>query len=375
MKTMKIYNSHYYSTATRRRRRRRVNNSFRNSNSVKREEEEEKTQKDSILPLLEMPDDEDGDEKRKIFVRDLRDACSSVGFFYLKPSRKMFSTEKEIFELANAFFALPIEEKMRIDYANSAQFRGYVSLGLENTKGKIDAREQIEFGVHRKEIDKVTNFYERLVGPNQYPSQIFEQTIGAFIEEMDAISRQLTKYLALSLDQNENYFDDMFVDPNMQMKICKYPPISEPSTGFGVGKHTDSGFFSILLQDDVGGLQIAVDDQKQEWIDASPVDGYFVVNIGEMLEMISNSNYRATPHRVLSPKDRPRISVPYFWNPRLDFVAKELIKTEISNDDDNKLINVYGENAFKSLARSHPKVFGKHHPDLIVKSDGTMEFK
>ena len=82
---------------------------------------------------------------------------------------------------------------------------------------------------------------------------------------------------------------------------------------------------SILLQDDVGGLQVEV--EKNVWIDARPIEGYFVVNIGEMLQIMTGGYYKATPHRVLSPpssiENNARLSIPYFWNPRLDFVAKE----------------------------------------------------
>lgn len=352
-------------------------------------------QHNRTLPLLDMPDDFDvasNRESRDAFAKDLRRACSEFGFFYLKPPKSLFgeAENREIFEAAKSFFALSMEEKMKMDYANSPQFRGYVSLGLENTKGKVDAREQVEFGVNSapKRREDMTHFYERLIGKNQYPSLEFEETMEKFIDRMDQISRRLTKYLALSLELDETYFDHMFAEqPNMQMKICKYPPPSAIEVGessFGVGPHTDTSFVSILLQDDVGGLQVEI--EKDVWIDATPIDGYFVVNIGEMLQIMTGGYYKATPHRVLSPpsstENKARLSIPYFWNPRLDFVAKEdeeiakKSQSEMTSDDnigDNRIINVYGENAFKSLARSHPKVFNKHHPDLIVKSDGTIE--
>jgi len=314
-----------------------------------------------------MPDDDASGESREAFARDLRRACSESGFFYLKPPKSLFGEEEneEIFEAAKSFFALSMEEKMKMDYANSPQFRGYVSLGLENTRGKIDAREQVEFGVHSAPKRKdMTHFYERLIGKNQYPSNEFEET----------------------------YFDYMFAEqPNMQMKICKYPiAIDGGESSFGVGPHTDTSFVSILLQDDVGGLQVEI--EKDAWIDATPIEGYFVVNIGEMLQIMTGGYYKATPHRVLSPtsksidENKARLSIPYFWNPRLDFVAKEdgeitkkgfstAVEEQSETSNENRIINAYGENAFKSLARSHPKVFAKHHPDLLVRSDGTIEKK
>ena len=94
---------------------------------------------------------------------------------------------------------------------------------------------------------------------------------------------------------------------------------------FGVGAHTDSGYLSILLQDDVGGLQ--VQNGEGEWIEAPPLPGCMVVNLGEMLQLCTGGYYLATPHRVVSrpsSENKDRISVPYFWNPRLDAVISPI---------------------------------------------------
>ena len=169
---------------------------------------------------------------------------------------------------------------------------------------------------------------------------------------------------------------------------------SEHSDGvgcFGVGAHTDSGYLSILLQDDVGGLQ--VQNGKGEWIEAPPMPGKMVVNLGEMIQLMTGGFYLATPHRVVSrpptQSSKDRISVPYFWNPRLDALIvpikhlpdtlvwcrpkpPAIDSTESHGRGRNALFGVYGANALKSLARSHPEVMKRHHPDLQVMPDGEV---
>ena len=294
--------------------------------------------------------------------------------------------------------------------------------GLENTAGRPDRQEQIEFGVDpsTSEISAVASrttstirpYYKRLVAhPNQWPDQhvpTLRPHVQQFMKEMDVLSRRLMKYLALSLDLPTNYFDDTFGDcPNVQLKICHYPAVTSTHNNngdggndddtramFGVGPHTDSGYLSLLLQDDVGGLQ--VQNGKGKWIDAPPIDGTIVVNLGEMIQLATQGYFLATPHRVLNverqQEDGGRFSMPYFWNPRLDFCVEcielpkslvwerpkpsaDSIESTDSYDGGNKLHACYGENAFKSLARSHPQVMERHHLDLIVLPDGTIEEK
>ena len=186
---------------------------------------------------------------------------------------------------------------MKMDYAEVAAVSVRLAR-LGKYEGKIDAREQVEFGVNSapKRSEDATHFYEAFSRPKSVPFSGIRRDNGKFIERMDGISRQLTRYLALSLGLEEIYFDHMFAEqPNMQMKICRYPPpsIANSESSFGVGPHTDTSFVSILLQGDVGGLQVEV--EKNVWIDARPIEGYFVVNIGEMLQIMTGGYYKATP--------------------------------------------------------------------------------
>ena len=297
-------------------------------------------------------------------------------------------------------------------------------------------REQVEFGVEMTDDDALATetesspppvYHACLRGPNQWPDERdcprFRADASRFADEARALSTRLTRLLALSLDLPADAFDGVFGDaPNVQMKIARYPPRmtaserrrrtdananeNDEAAAFGVGAHTDSGFLSLLLQDDVGGLQLM--NGAGEWVDAPPVENTLVVNLGEMLQLATRGYYLATPHRVLPPNaasgapaaengTRARLSVPYFWNPRLEYVCEPMdlppsvrwtrdraptaaFAARSANGDENEnetekknvLLEAYGANALKSLARSHPEVMARHHPKLIIGDDGTV---
>ena len=371
------------------------------------------------LPILDLPPTttaggSDQTEERD-FASRLRAACHNVGFFYVRANHGVsLRTYGDALRASKQFFALDDDAKMAIDYRQSPAFRGYMARGWENTAGRPDEMEQIEFGVEpAAEIDLSAlqrPYYMRLLGPNQWPDQhvpALRPCIQQYMKEMEALSRRLMKYLALSLDLPAGYFDDTFgTSPNIQLKVCHYPATEKREFSaeekneamFGVGPHTDSGYLSLLLQDDVGGLQ--VQNQSGEWIDAPPIDRTIVVNLGEMLQLATSGYFLATPHRVLNVERRQdaagrlsgRFSMPFFFNPRLDFCMERIdlpnslvwerprpaegsIECTSSHAGGNKLHANYGENAFKSLARSHPQVMERHHQDLIVLPDGTVEKK
>ena len=372
------------------------------------------------LPILTLPDQQPQEEQA--FASKLRHACHNVGFFYVRNHGVSARTYADALHSSKTFFALDYEQKMTIDYRQSPAFRGYMAQGLENTAGRPDRREQIEFGVDppTSEISATTSsspstvrpYYKRLVAhPNQWPDQhvpTLRPHVQQFMKEMEVLSRRLMTYLAMSLDLPANYFDDTFgTCPNVQLKICHYPAVANADHNnedvsnddkaramFGVGPHTDSGYLSLLLQDNVGGLQ--VQNGEGRWIDAPPIDGTIVVNLGEMIQLATQGYFLATPHRVLNverqQEDSGRFSMPYFWSPHLDFCVRRIelpksllwerpkpstqtIESTDSHDGGNKLHACYGENAFKSLARSHPQVMERHHPDLAVLPDGTIAEK
>jgi isopenicillin N synthase-like dioxygenase len=187
------------------------------------------------------------------------------------------------------------------------------------------------------------------------------------------VGRKLLRAWAAALGEDESFFDKNFGDPFTLLKIVRYP--GTDATDQGVGAHKDAGVLTLLwVEPDVAGLQVQLSDGH--WVDAPPVSGAFVVNIGELLEYATQGYLKATTHRVIAPKaDKSRISIPYFFNPALDAILPLLklppdLAAEargVTRDPKNTIHSLYGNNALKSRLRAHPDVAAIHHADLVAK--------
>ncbi len=328
------------------------------------------------LPILDLSLLDQGPEAAARFRDELRTATRDVGFFYLTGTGISPELEARLLEAARDFFALPEEEKLAIENLTSPHFRGYTRVGGELTQGRVDWREQIDIGPEREAIpDTDGPGYNRLVGPNLWPTAQPELrvVVTEWHDRLTEIARTLLRAWAFSLGAEPEYFDRHFGDPQTLIKIVRYPGKDDPTPQQGVGAHKDSGVLTLLwVEPGKGGLQVLRDG---EWVDAPPVPGAFVVNIGELLEYATQGYLTATKHRVISPRfPDERISVPFFFNPALDAVLPIIdLPAEfaaeargVEQDPTNPIHATYGENALKSRLRAHPDVAERWHPDLIA---------
>jgi isopenicillin N synthase-like dioxygenase len=267
---------------------------------------------------------------------------------------------------------------------NSPHFRGYNRAGYEHTRGKPDWREQIDIGAEREPLpfDPNAPAWTRLRGPNQWPDALPElkPTLLRYQSEATALAIRVLRVFAAALGQREDIFEPIYTpDPNQLLKIIRYPGREKPDGDQGVGAHKDSGFVTILLQDQTAGLQV---EGEEGWIDAPPLPGSFVVNIGEILELASNGYLRANVHRVVSPSaESDRLSVAFFLGARLDATVPLLdLRPELAaqargltQDPLNPLFREVGKNYLKSRLRSHPDVARRHHADLLPDSTAQPE--
>ncbi|MGL3150940.1 isopenicillin N synthase family dioxygenase [Microbacterium sp. A82] len=328
---------------------------------------------DLNLPVLDLSQLDNGIEAAARFRDDLRAATHDVGFFYLTGTGVTADLSRRLHRAALDFFALPEEEKLSIENIKSPHFRGYTRVGGERTQGKVDWREQIDIGPERETVTDGPAF-NRLLGPNLWPAAQPElrEVVTEWHAQLSGVARKLLRAWALALGADESYFESNFGDPSTLIKIVRYPGTNEPAPQQGVGAHKDSGVLTLLwVEPGVGGLQV---ERDGKWVDAPPVDGAFVVNIGELLEYATGGYLKATNHRVISPKaPNERISVPFFFNPALDArlplidLPAELAAEArgVTADPTNPIHSLYGENALKSRLRAHPDVAAIHHPDLV----------
>ncbi len=187
--------------------------------------------------------------------------------------------------------------------------------------------------------------------------------------------------MSLALGQPADHFAAAVDPPEVLLKLIRYvTPAADDASGLGdvtarqgVGAHRDTGFLSFVHQDDVGGLQVERDGRL---IDVPSVPGAFVVNIGEMLQLISGGYFKATVHQVVSPPPgTERYSVAYFFNPKLEAtLAPVELPAELaaeapggaSADPSNPILANYGDNSLKVRLRAHPDVAARHHADLVA---------
>jgi len=331
---------------------------------------------DLNLPVLDFSLLDQGPDAAARFRAQLRHATHEVGFFYLTGTGVTPEQERRLHRAAREFFALPEADKLAIENVRSPHFRGYTRIGGERTQGEVDWREQIDIGPEREVVtDPSAPDFARLIGPNLWPDA--QPELREIAEEWQAhltgVARTLLRAWALALGADEDYFDQHFGEPSTLLKIVRYPGTNAPEPQQGVGAHKDSGVLTLLwVEPGKGGLQV---ERDGSWVDAPPVPGAFVVNIGEMLEYATGGYLIATNHRVVSPRHpEDRISVPFFFNPALDSrlplieLPPELAAQArgVTQDPANPIHARYGENALKSRLRAHPDVAAIHHADLVA---------
>jgi isopenicillin N synthase-like dioxygenase len=254
-------------------------------------------------------------------VRAIGDACRRIGFFYVVNHGVDAGLVARVFAEAARFFALPEARKAEIAIERSACHRGWFMVGGENldpTKQKAagDLKEGVKIGRDLGPEHPLVQAGTPLHGPNQWPSLPgWRAVMQSYYDEMEALGRILLGAFAEALSLPAYYFDGWLNTPMTTLGPLHYPPqrghITEAQ--IGAGAHTDYGCLTMLAQDDAGGLQVR--NAAGQWIDAPPVPGSFVVNIGDMMERWTNGVFTSTLHRVVNVSGRERYSLPYFFDP------------------------------------------------------------
>jgi isopenicillin N synthase-like dioxygenase len=267
-----------------------------------------------------------GDPSERLAVaRAIEAACRDTGFFYLTGhgiAPECFT----VLELASRrFFALPVEEKLAIDMARGGPaWRGYFPVGGELTSGKPDLKEGLYLGTELAADHPRVEAGWPLHGANLWPEQVPElrRAVLDYLEPAVRAGHALLAAMAMSLGLEADYFARTYTaDPTLLFRIFHYPAVAQDeqvqADTWGVGEHTDYGLLTLLAQEENGGLQV---HSRQGWIEAPPIAGALVCNIGDMLDRLTGGWYRSTPHRVRNISGRDRLSFPLFFDP--DFTAE-----------------------------------------------------
>jgi isopenicillin N synthase-like dioxygenase len=283
----------------------------------------------SRMPLKELPVIDVGPfagnssrTERESTARQLREACINIGFFYIAGHGIPQSELDELIEWGHRLFALPLEEKLNLGLNNQPGLTGYVRLGGNNSDGPkktSDIKER--FIMAREPIPGEPEAGNFAAGTTIWPKHPkldgFADFMKAHIEKRSNLARRVVRAFARSLDLDEGFFDDMYRYLGATMLVNYYPSLTSGDVAenqWSFSPHTDYGMFTILAQDGIGGLQAR--NSTDEWIDVPPIDGTFVINIGDMFAMWTNGLYASSLHRAMNYSNAPRISVPMFTYPQ-----------------------------------------------------------
>jgi isopenicillin N synthase-like dioxygenase len=253
------------------------------------------------------------------------DACRRHGFFVVVGHGVDPAATRRLVASAREFFARPEPEKAEIAMARGGRaWRGWFPVGGELTSGSPDRKEGLYFGAELPHDDARVLAKVPLHGPNLFPVRPagLRAAVLDHLAAMTSLGHALVAGLGLGLGLGPNWFADHLTrDPVVLFRIFHYPPAPPSDDGWGVGEHTDYGLLTILGQDGLGGLEVHTPDG---WIEAPPVEGSFVCNLGDMLERMTGGRYRSTPHRVRNRTGRSRISFPVFFDPSWDAEVRPL---------------------------------------------------
>lgn len=275
------------------------------------------------IPVVDLAPLIDRSDPQKT-AKEIRWALANAGFMYVRNHGVSVTTVETAFDRTRAFFDLPHADKMQLHISNSGEaLRGYIEPFGENTDpGKTkDLKECFDIG---PESPARGPFF----GPNQWPADDrlpgFREAIYGYHQEMKRLSMIILSGIARSLDLSPDFFEARLRDPISIQRLLHYPP----QTGkvdesiIGIGAHTDYGNLTILAQDDVGGLQVM--NRDGVWVEGTPIPGTFVINIGDLVQRLTNDRYLANLHRVVNTSGRERYSVPFFIDADYDTVFEPL---------------------------------------------------
>ena len=229
-------------------------------------------------------------------------------------------------EATKAFFALPDEVKRRYRVAGGAGQRGYVPFGVEAAKDadKVDLKEFWHVGRELPDNHR----YRQYMPPNVWPREIpgFRDDVYALHQQLDAMGGELLGSIALFLGLAETYFVNPTRDGNSVLRLLHYPPMAPNPSGVRAAAHEDINVITLLLGAEEAGLQLKT--REGRWLDVNPPQGALVVNIGDMLQRLTNHVLPSTTHRVVNPAPErahlSRYSIPFFLHFAPDFLIETL---------------------------------------------------
>jgi isopenicillin N synthase-like dioxygenase len=272
------------------------------------------------IPVVNLADFLSGDPQLKqAFVNQLGKAYEEVGFVAVKNHGIPDDLIADLYKYVQQFFAMPLNTKKQYEVPGLAGQRGYTSFGKEHAKGSDapDLKEFFQYGQMVDDGDPVKA---------EYPDNVMVREVSAFnptfvkaYRAFEKSGKSLLRAIALYLQLPENYFDDHIHNGNSILRAIHYPPITqEPKSAIRAEQHEDINLITLLVGASADGLQILT--KQNEWVGVTSLPEQIVVNVGDMLQRLTNNKLKSTTHRVVNPAREfwhtSRFSIPFFLHPR-----------------------------------------------------------
>lgn len=275
------------------------------------------------IPSLDLADFTTGDPNRKAkFVKQLGEAYNSIGFVAIRNHYLTDELSGKLYSTIKKFYAQPDQVKQKYEIPGLAGQRGYIGKGKEHAKGRNtgDLKEFYHVGQEVLDNDPIKKEYPDNVWPTELPE--FKDVALEVYKRLEKTGIQMLRAIALYLNLPENYFDDKVHHGNSILRPIHYFPIEDPDSvpadAVRAAEHGDINLITLLMGASADGLQVLRRDGK--WIPITALPEQLVVNVGDMLERLTNKKLKSTIHRVVNPPrhlmNTPRYSIPFFMHPR-----------------------------------------------------------
>ena len=256
-------------------------------------------------------------EEKQQFVNTLGQAYEEIGFVAVKNPLISDQLISKLYHSVQEFFTLPLDVKLKYERKELAGQRGYTSFGKEHAKDSNagDLKEFWHFGQIVTEGNK--DIYPDNIPVDELP-EFLTNGLEAY-KGLENTGRYMLRAIALHLGLEENWFDAHIHEGNSILRPIHYPPItSEPKDAVRAGQHEDINLITLLIGASADGLEVL--NKQNEWVAVTALPDHIVVNVGDMLERLTNNQLKSTTHRVVNPPrekwDTPRFSIPFFLHPR-----------------------------------------------------------
>lgn len=311
----------------------------------------------SEVPIVDLAPLASGSRaERDALAKELAEACATVGFAYLKNHGVDRSDVDGIFETAADFHNLPLEAKMNVSITKNNHAQGYLHGMSKGVHETISANLQEAFQIRRPLAPDDPGILagKPLHGMIPWPSELpdLEPRMMSYYAKIDKLGYRVLDLFETGLELKPGTLRQYFSKDMNSLRLLHYPAQKPDDSGVNLGAraHTDTNAFTILAQDDNGGLEIR--NREGTWVQVPPVPGTFVLNVGEVLKVWTDGIFSSTVHRVVNRSGNRRYSIPFFMYPSYDAVIQTLMK----NPDPS---NVAPENLHTSFPRDVPFVYGE----------------